>query len=122
MRYRSRCRPRQHDCLRVAEECPAGELYPDWMSDGYRVAVVGATGQVGGLMLRLLDERGFPAAEVVPFASARSVGRTATVPWRQLTVRELDAESLPGFDVALFSAGRPPRGGWRRVAGRPAPW
>ena len=45
------------------------------MSEGYRVAVVGATGQVGTLMLRLLPEREFPAREVVPFASERSVGR-----------------------------------------------
>ena len=51
-------------------------LYPEHMSDGYRVAVVGATGQVGTLMLRLLGERGFPASEIVPFASERSVGRT----------------------------------------------
>ena len=46
------------------------------MSEGYRVAVVGATGQVGTLMLRLLREREFPAREIVPFASERSVGRT----------------------------------------------
>ena len=45
------------------------------MSQGYRVAVVGATGQVGTLMLRLLRERGFPAREIVPFASERSAGR-----------------------------------------------
>ena len=45
------------------------------MSNGYRVAVVGATGQVGTLMLALLREREFPASEIVPFASARSVGR-----------------------------------------------
>jgi len=45
------------------------------MSPGYRVAVVGATGQVGSLMLELLRERGFPADVVVPFASERSVGR-----------------------------------------------
>ena len=44
-------------------------------SQGYRVAVVGATGQVGTLMLQLLREREFPAAEIVPFASERSVGR-----------------------------------------------
>ena len=45
------------------------------MPEGYRVAVVGATGQVGTLMLRLLRERDFPASEIVPFASARSAGR-----------------------------------------------
>ena len=45
------------------------------MSEGYRVAVVGATGQVGTLMLALLREREFPAREIVAFASERSVGR-----------------------------------------------
>ena len=45
------------------------------MSEGYRVAVVGATGAVGTVMLRKLRERGFPAREVVPFASERSAGR-----------------------------------------------
>ena len=44
-------------------------------SDGYRVGVVGATGAVGSTMLQVLAERGFPAAEVVPFASERSAGR-----------------------------------------------
>ena len=45
------------------------------MTQGYRIAVVGATGQVGTLMLELLRERDFPASEIVPFASERSVGR-----------------------------------------------
>ncbi len=79
------------------------------MSDGYRVAVVGATGQVGTLMLRLLRERGFPAAEIVPFASERSVGRELE---GGLVVRALDEESIQGFDVALFSAGGSTSGEW----------
>ena len=49
------------------------------MSEGYRVAVVGATGQVGTLMLQLLREREFPAREIVPFASERSAGRRSRV-------------------------------------------
>jgi aspartate-semialdehyde dehydrogenase len=73
------------------------------MSEGYRVAVVGATGQVGTLMLRLLAEREFPAREVVPFASERSVGRELD---GGLVVRGLEEESIQGFDLALFSAGR----------------
>jgi len=72
------------------------------MSDGYRVAVVGATGQVGTLMLRLLRERSFPAREVVPFASPRSVGRSLE---GGLVVQALSEESIQGFDLALFSAG-----------------
>jgi len=70
--------------------------------DGYRVAVVGATGQVGTLMLELLRERRFPAAEIVPFASQRSVGRELD---GGLIVRGLSEESIRGFDIALFSAG-----------------
>jgi len=72
------------------------------MADGYRVAVVGATGQVGTLMLELLRERGFPAREIVPFASERSVGRELD---GGLVVRGLDEGSIQGFDLALFSAG-----------------
>jgi aspartate-semialdehyde dehydrogenase len=80
------------------------------MGQGYRVAVVGATGQVGTLMLQLLRERSFPAREVVPFASERSVGRElegADVP-----VRGLSEESIQGFDIALFSAGGSASGEW----------
>jgi aspartate-semialdehyde dehydrogenase len=79
------------------------------MEDGYRVAVVGATGQVGTLMLELLRERGFPAREIVPFASARSVGRELG---GGLVVRGLDDESIQGFDLALFSAGGSTSGEW----------
>ena len=72
------------------------------MSNGYRVAVVGATGQVGTLMLRLLTERTFPAREIVPFASERSAGR-------ELgdfgPVQLLTNNSIQDFDIALFSAG-----------------
>jgi aspartate-semialdehyde dehydrogenase len=79
------------------------------MGEGYRVAVVGATGQVGTLMLRLLRERSFPASEIVPFASARSVGRELD---GGLVVRGLDGESIQGFDLALFSAGGSTSGEW----------
>jgi aspartate-semialdehyde dehydrogenase len=78
-------------------------------SEGYRVAVVGATGQVGTLMLRLLAERGFPAREIVPFASERSVGRELD---GGLVVRALDEDSIKGFDIALFSAGGSTSGEW----------
>jgi aspartate-semialdehyde dehydrogenase len=83
--------------------------------DGYRVAVVGATGQVGSLMLTLLRERRFPAREVVPFASARSVGRVldgAGLDGDELTVHGLSEESIQGFDLALFSAGGATSGEW----------
>jgi aspartate-semialdehyde dehydrogenase len=85
------------------------------MSDGYRVAVVGATGQVGTLMLRLLRERAFPAREVVAFASERSAGRVlegAGPDGGDLTVRALSGEAIQGFDLALFSAGGSVSGEW----------
>ena len=75
----------------------------------YRVAVVGATGQVGTVMLRLLRERGFPAREIVPFASARSAGRVLD---GGLTVQPLTDETIAGFDVAIFSAGGATSGEW----------
>jgi aspartate-semialdehyde dehydrogenase len=78
-------------------------------SQGYRVAVVGATGQVGTLMLELLRERGFPASEIVPFASERSVGLQLG---DGLVVRGLSDESIQGFDLALFSAGGSTSGEW----------
>jgi len=69
------------------------------------VAVVGATGQVGGVMRRLLDERDFPVASIRYFASARSAG--TTLPWRgtDVVVEDVATADLAGIDVALFSAG-----------------
>ena len=78
-------------------------------SDGYRIAVVGATGQVGGVMLRLLRERRFPAREIVPFASQRSAGRTLD---GGLVVQPLSDETIQGFDLAIFSAGGATSGEW----------
>jgi aspartate-semialdehyde dehydrogenase len=79
------------------------------MGNGYRVAVVGATGQVGTLMLQLLSERSYPVSELVPFASERSVGRELD---GGLTVVGLNDESIKGFDLALFSAGGSISGEW----------
>ncbi len=79
------------------------------MGEGYRVAVVGATGQVGTLMLQLLRERGFPAGEVVPFASERSAGRVLD---DGSVVQGLSEEAIQGFDIALFSAGGSTSGEW----------
>jgi aspartate-semialdehyde dehydrogenase len=79
------------------------------MGDEYRVAVVGATGQVGTLMLDLLRARAFPASEVVPIASERSAGRELD---GGLIVRALSDEAIEGFDLALFSAGGSVSGEW----------
>jgi aspartate-semialdehyde dehydrogenase len=74
----------------------------------YRVAVVGATGAVGTVMRQKLRERNFPAAEVVPFASARSAGSLLD----GVEVRGLSDETIQGFDLALFSAGGTTSGEW----------
>jgi aspartate-semialdehyde dehydrogenase len=70
-----------------------------------KVGVVGATGQVGGVMRRLLAERSFPVDEIRFFASSRSAG--TTLPWEGVDVRVEDAEVADprGLDIALFSAG-----------------
>ena len=76
--------------------------------DGPRVAVVGATGAVGQTILRLLADRGFPAREIVPFASERSAGRELA----GLRVQALSEHAIEGFDLALFSAGGAISGEW----------
>ncbi|TSE00626.1 aspartate-semialdehyde dehydrogenase [Skermania sp. ID1734] len=72
---------------------------------GVRVGVVGATGQVGAVMRKLLEQRNFPADEVRFFASARSAGKK--LPWRggEVTVEDTETADPTGLDIALFSAG-----------------
>ena len=70
-----------------------------------RVGLFGATGQVGGVMLRILAERSFPLDELRLFASARSAGRTLAFGDDELTVEDADTASYDGLDIALFSAG-----------------
>jgi len=71
----------------------------------FNVAVVGATGAVGGTMLRVLEERGFPVSELRPLASERSEGRQIDYLGQPRTVRRLSADSFEGIQIALFSAG-----------------
>jgi len=73
--------------------------------NGYRVGVLGATGAVGSTILEVLAERDFPAAEVVPFASERSVGREIEWNGSVLACRALAPETIQGIDVVLSSAG-----------------
>jgi aspartate-semialdehyde dehydrogenase len=70
-----------------------------------RVGVVGATGQVGAVMLRLLAERGFPLTELRLFASARSAGSTLRFGDQEITVEDASTADPRGLDIALFSAG-----------------
>lgn len=73
--------------------------------DSYKIAVVGATGAVGEVMFSILDERKFPASEVVALASERSAGSKVKFGDRNLTVQNLDTFDFSGTDIALFSAG-----------------
>jgi aspartate-semialdehyde dehydrogenase len=70
-----------------------------------RIGVVGATGQVGAVMRKLLEERDFPADEVRFFASERSAG--TTLPWKggEIVVEDAASADPSGLDIALFSAG-----------------
>ncbi|MCD6726573.1 MAG: aspartate-semialdehyde dehydrogenase [Solirubrobacteraceae bacterium] len=81
-----------------------------------RVAVVGATGAVGQIMLATLRRRGFEADAIVPFASERSAGRELP---GYGTIQPLAEETVRGFDLALFSAGGSTSRAWaeRFVAG-----
>ncbi len=84
----------------VREEDPSGEHRPRVCTVSYRVGVVGATGAVGATMLEVLAERGFPASEVVPFASERSAGPQAGLRRRRdrvpAAVGRVDRRARPG--------------------------
>src|SRR5258708_13505851 len=69
------------------------------------IGVVGATGQVGQVMRRLLDERDFPATSVRFFASARSQGRKLTFRGQEIEVEDAETADPTGLDIAVFSAG-----------------
>ena len=71
-----------------------------------RIGIVGATGQVGGVMRQLLVERAFPVDELRFFASARSAGRT--LPWKggEVAVEDAATADFAGLDIALFSDGK----------------
>ncbi|MBA8844025.1 aspartate-semialdehyde dehydrogenase [Brucella ciceri] len=72
---------------------------------GFKVAVVGATGNVGREMLNILEERGFPADEVVALASRRSQGTEVSYGDRTLKVKALDTYDFSDTDICLMSAG-----------------
>ena len=75
------------------------------MSKQFNVAVVGATGQVGAVMRRLLEERDFPIAKARFFASARSAGTELEFKGESVVVEDVATADLEGIDIALFSAG-----------------
>jgi len=71
----------------------------------FNVAVVGATGAVGEVMLSILAERDFPVGKLVPLASARSAGSTVEFRGEDHVVQDLATFDPAGIDIALFSAG-----------------
>ncbi|HEX7094722.1 MAG TPA: aspartate-semialdehyde dehydrogenase [Acidimicrobiales bacterium] len=71
-----------------------------------KIAVVGATGQVGGVMRTLLAERSFPVDEVRFFASSRSAGTTLDWQGTPVVVEDAATADYAGIDIALFSAGK----------------
>ena len=70
-----------------------------------RIAVVGATGMVGQVILKVLAERNFPVTELLPVASARSVGKKVAFGGREWTVISIEEALASSPDIALFSAG-----------------
>ncbi|MGB9711708.1 MAG: aspartate-semialdehyde dehydrogenase [Dissulfurimicrobium sp.] len=75
------------------------------MSRGYSVAVAGATGAVGQMMMRVLEERAFPVSRIRLLASERSEGKEFVFNGEKVRVQKLDHNSFKGVEVALFSAG-----------------
>ncbi|MBT2207806.1 MULTISPECIES: aspartate-semialdehyde dehydrogenase [Actinomadura] len=71
-----------------------------------RIGIVGATGQVGSVMRRILAERGFPLDELRLFASARSAGRRLPFDGAEITVEDAATADFSGLDIVLFSAGK----------------
>ena len=72
---------------------------------GYRVVIVGATGNVGREMLNILAERQFPVDELVVLASRRSLGTEVSFGEKTLKTKDLDTFDFTGWDMALFAVG-----------------
>jgi aspartate-semialdehyde dehydrogenase len=85
---------------------------------GFKVAVAGATGNVGREMLNILEERGFPADEVVALASRRSQGTEVSYGDRTLKVKSLDQYDFSDTDICLMSAGGNVSKEWSPKIGR----
>src|SRR5437588_5360135 len=82
----------------------------------YHIAVVGATGSVGGELLRVLERRSFPSASLRPIASARSAGKSIRFRDDSIAVEGLTEHSFDKIDIAFFSAGGETSRRWVPVA------
>src|SRR5690606_31074121 len=85
---------------------------------GFKIAIAGATGNVGREMLNILEERGFPADEVVALASRRSLGTEVSYGDRTLKVRALDNYDFSDTDICVMSAGGAVSKEWAPKIGR----
>ena len=81
-----------------------------------KLAVVGATGNVGREILNILDERMFPCDEVVALASRKSIGRELSYGDKTLKVKDLETYDFSDIDIALFSAGSKISEKWGPIA------
>ena len=82
----------------------------------FQVAVVGVTGMVGQEMLRILDERRFPVAGLIPIASPKSVGKRILFQGKNYDVQSPKPELFEKVDFALFSAGSSTSRKWSPIA------
>tara|TARA_B100001939_G_scaffold345883_1_gene363467 strand:+ start:2056 stop:3075 length:1020 start_codon:yes stop_codon:yes gene_type:complete len=83
----------------------------------YKVAVVGATGNVGREMLNVLHERQFPVSEIIPLASRRSIGQEVTFGDKTIKTKCLDDFDFSGVDICLMSAGGSVSKAWSEKIG-----
>jgi aspartate-semialdehyde dehydrogenase len=81
-----------------------------------RVAVLGATGLVGRTMIQVLEERNFPATEIIPLASLRSAGQVVKFKGKEFITRVPSREVFRNVDIALFSAGAAASKEWAAIA------
>ena len=72
---------------------------------GYKIAVAGATGNVGHELLKILDERNFPVDDIVALASSRSVGQEVSFGDQDLKVQDLATFDFKGTDIVMSSCG-----------------
>lgn len=87
----------------------------------WKVAIVGATGNVGREMLNILAEREFPVSEVVPLASRKSVGKEVSFGERTLKCKALENYDFKGTDIVLMSAGSTVSAEWSPKIGAQGP-
>lgn len=85
------------------------------MSEGIRVAILGATGAVGSELIQLLEERAFPVSQLKLLASPRSAGETISFRGEALTVEAVSAEAFQEVDLVLASAGGSTSKAWAQT-------